>query len=225
MPRCARSSATASSTPRSGSRSIASRTAGHPVQLHDALRARREAEHKVDHLMALRDLQDETGGFNAFIPLAYHPENNYLGLKYHTTGTRGSAPHRGLAADPRQRAAHQGVLDHGHAASWPRSRCPSAPTISTAPWSRRRSTTWPAPQAEHASEPRPELERIVRDAGFVPVQRDTLYRPIEREAATGVSDPLVERGFPTLGRDSSSPSTTSRSTARSGSARRRSWRS
>jgi aminodeoxyfutalosine synthase len=42
--------------------------------------------HKVDHLLRLRALQDETGGFNAFIPLAYHPENNYLGLKYHTTG-------------------------------------------------------------------------------------------------------------------------------------------
>ena len=46
-----------------------------------------KAEHKVDHLMKLRDLQDETGGFNAFIPLAYHPENNYLGLKYHTAGS------------------------------------------------------------------------------------------------------------------------------------------
>ena len=44
-------------------------------------------EHKVDHLLRLRDLQDETGGFNAFIPLAYHPENNYMGLEYHTTGT------------------------------------------------------------------------------------------------------------------------------------------
>ncbi len=44
-------------------------------------------EHKVDHLLRLRALQDETGGFNAFIPLAYHPENNYMGLKYHTTGT------------------------------------------------------------------------------------------------------------------------------------------
>ncbi|HEV7516134.1 MAG TPA: CofH family radical SAM protein, partial [Thermoanaerobaculia bacterium] len=44
-------------------------------------------EHKVDHLLRLRDLQDETGGFNAFIPLAYHPENNYMGLVYHTTGS------------------------------------------------------------------------------------------------------------------------------------------
>jgi aminodeoxyfutalosine synthase len=30
-------------------------------------------EHRVDHLLALRDLQDETGGFRAFIPLAFHP--------------------------------------------------------------------------------------------------------------------------------------------------------
>ena len=43
-------------------------------------------EHRIDHLLRLRDLQDETGGFNAFIPLAFHPENNYMGLKYHTTG-------------------------------------------------------------------------------------------------------------------------------------------
>ncbi|MEX2464275.1 MAG: CofH family radical SAM protein, partial [Gaiellaceae bacterium] len=32
-------------------------------------------EERVDHLLRLRDLQDETGGFLAFIPLAFHPEN------------------------------------------------------------------------------------------------------------------------------------------------------
>jgi aminodeoxyfutalosine synthase len=32
-------------------------------------------EHRVDHLLALRELQDETGGFQCFIPLAFHPEN------------------------------------------------------------------------------------------------------------------------------------------------------
>ncbi len=32
-------------------------------------------EHRVDHLFRLRDLQDKTGGFQAFIPLAYHPKN------------------------------------------------------------------------------------------------------------------------------------------------------
>ena len=32
-------------------------------------------EERVDHLLRLRDLQDETGGFLAFIPLPFHPEN------------------------------------------------------------------------------------------------------------------------------------------------------
>jgi aminodeoxyfutalosine synthase len=35
-------------------------------------------EHRVDHILRLRDLQDETGGFNAFIPLVYQKENNFL---------------------------------------------------------------------------------------------------------------------------------------------------
>ncbi|MBL7663157.1 aminofutalosine synthase MqnE [bacterium] len=34
---------------------------------------------RIDHLIRLRELQDRTGGFQAFIPLAYHPENNRLG--------------------------------------------------------------------------------------------------------------------------------------------------
>jgi len=35
-------------------------------------------ENRIDHMLRIRDLQDETGGFNAFIPLVYQRENNYL---------------------------------------------------------------------------------------------------------------------------------------------------
>jgi len=35
-------------------------------------------ENRIDHMIRLRDLQDMTGGFNAFIPLVYQKENNYL---------------------------------------------------------------------------------------------------------------------------------------------------
>jgi aminodeoxyfutalosine synthase len=35
-------------------------------------------EHRIDHLLALRDLQDRTGGFQTFIPLAFHPENTRM---------------------------------------------------------------------------------------------------------------------------------------------------
>jgi aminodeoxyfutalosine synthase len=40
------------------------------------------AEDRVDHLLRLRDLQDKTGGFQAFIPLAYHPKNTDIGGSY-----------------------------------------------------------------------------------------------------------------------------------------------
>ena len=36
------------------------------------------AEERVDHMLRARALQDETGGFQAFIPLAFHPDNNQM---------------------------------------------------------------------------------------------------------------------------------------------------
>jgi aminodeoxyfutalosine synthase len=44
-------------------------------------------EDRIAHLSMLRDLQDETHGFLAYIPLAYHPDNNELGETLHRTGT------------------------------------------------------------------------------------------------------------------------------------------
>jgi len=38
-------------------------------------------EHRIDHMLRLRGLQDEIGGFNAFIPLVYQKENNFLKVK------------------------------------------------------------------------------------------------------------------------------------------------
>ncbi len=42
--------------------------------------------HRIDHMLRLRDLQDETGGFNAFVPLVYQKENNFLKVKDFPTG-------------------------------------------------------------------------------------------------------------------------------------------
>src|SRR5712691_3656256 len=44
-------------------------------------------EDRVDHLLALRALQDETGGFLTYIPLAYHPDHNELGEALGRSGT------------------------------------------------------------------------------------------------------------------------------------------
>jgi aminodeoxyfutalosine synthase len=45
------------------------------------------ADDRIEHLSALRNLQDETGGFLTYIPLAYHPENNELGEELGRVGS------------------------------------------------------------------------------------------------------------------------------------------
>ena len=42
--------------------------------------------HRIDHMLRLRELQDKTGGFNAFIPLVYQKENNFLKVEKFPTG-------------------------------------------------------------------------------------------------------------------------------------------
>ncbi|MBP1154367.1 MULTISPECIES: aminofutalosine synthase MqnE [unclassified Paenibacillus] len=43
-------------------------------------------EHVVDHLIRIRELQDETGGFQAFFAFAFHPDNTKLAEEYQITG-------------------------------------------------------------------------------------------------------------------------------------------
>jgi aminodeoxyfutalosine synthase len=139
-------------------------------------------EHKVDHLLRLRALQDETGGFNAFIPLAYHPENNYLGLKYHTTGTE----------DLRHVAAARLVLDNvPHVKAYWVMLTPKIAQLALSFGADDMDGTIVEERIYHMAGastdqelPRAELERILTVAGFTPVERDTLYHPIRRAAAS-----------------------------------------
>ena len=140
-----------------------------------------KVHHKVDHLLRLRALQDETGGFNAFIPLAYHPENNYLGLKYHTTGLD----------DLRHIATARLVLDNiPHIKAYWIMVTPKLAQVALSfgaddlDGTVVEETIYHMAGAEtEQSLTRSELERIVRLAGFTPVERDTLYNPLVREAA------------------------------------------
>ncbi|MEZ5312404.1 MAG: aminofutalosine synthase MqnE [Thermoanaerobaculia bacterium] len=139
-----------------------------------------KVEHKIDHLLRLRSLQDENGGFNAFIPLAYHPENNYLGLKHHTTGLD----------DLRHIATSRLVLDNiPHIKAYWVMVTPKLAQVALSfgaddlDGTVVRETIYHMAGAETVQMlPIPELERVVRDAGFVPVERDTLYRPIARSS-------------------------------------------
>jgi aminodeoxyfutalosine synthase len=137
-------------------------------------------EHKVDHLLRLRALQDETGGFNAFIPLSYHPENNYMGLKYHTTGTE----------DLRHIATARLVLDNlPHIKAYWVMVTPKLAQVALRFGANDLDGTIVEERIYHMAGAdtaqnltRAELERMVREAGFRPVERDTLYNPVERSA-------------------------------------------
>jgi aminodeoxyfutalosine synthase len=139
-------------------------------------------EHKVDHLMRLRNLQDETGGFNAFIPLAYHPENNYMGLRYHTTGSD----------DLRHIATARLVLDNiPHIKAYWVMITPKLAQVALRFGADDMDGTIVEEKIYHMAGAgtsqqlsRPELERIVREAGFVPVERDTLYNPLAQSTAS-----------------------------------------
>jgi aminodeoxyfutalosine synthase len=139
-----------------------------------------QARHRVDHLLRLRALQDEGGGFNAFIPLAYHPENNYMGLKYHTTGLD----------DLREVATARLVLDNiPHIKAYWVMVTPKLAQVALSfgaddlDGTVVEETIYHMAGADTAQmTPRAELVRVVSEAGFVPVERDTLYRPIDRVA-------------------------------------------
>jgi aminodeoxyfutalosine synthase len=143
------------------------------------------AEHKVDHLLRLRALEDEAPGFNAFVPLAYHPENNYMGLKYHTAGTE----------DLRHVAAARLVLDNvPHVKAYWVMVTPKLAQVALRFGADDLDGTvveehiYHMTGAETAQQlTRAELARVVREAGFTPVERDTLYNPIERQAAAAAS--------------------------------------
>jgi aminodeoxyfutalosine synthase len=47
-----------------------------------------DIEDRIDHMLLLRNLQDETGGFSTFIPLAWHPDNTALGRSLGLEGSR-----------------------------------------------------------------------------------------------------------------------------------------
>jgi aminodeoxyfutalosine synthase len=137
-------------------------------------------EERVDHLLRLRELQDETGGFLAFVPLAFHPENTVFQRRgwRHTTG----------ADDLKMIAVSRLVLDNvpNVKAYWIMMGMPMA-QVALHFGANDVQGTVVREQIFHAAGARTETEqkieelvRFVRAAGRVPVQRDTLYNEIRR---------------------------------------------
>lgn len=135
-------------------------------------------EDRVDHMMKLRAVQDETGGFQTFIPLAFHPENTVLGHLPRTTGFD----------DMRQIAVGRLLLDNfAHVKSYWQMVTPKMAQISLRFGADDIDGTVVEEKIYHdagATTPqgmrRAELERLIREAGREPFERDTLYHPVTR---------------------------------------------
>lgn len=135
-------------------------------------------EERVEHLLLLRDLQDETHGFVAFIPLAFHPENTALAHLPKPTGFH----------DLRSIAVSRLLLDNfDHIKAYWIMLTPSIAQIALRFGADDMDGTVVEEKIYHDAgattsqfTTRAELERLIRQAGRVPIERDTLYRPIDR---------------------------------------------
>lgn len=149
-----------------------------------------EAKHRIDHLLQLRALQDETGGFQTLIPLAFHPDNTELNNLEKPDGM----------FDLRMMAVSRLMLDNfDHIkAYW----------IMLGEQTAQLALSYGADDIDgtvvheliyhDAGAETPEgksveqLHQLIREAGREPVERDTLYRRINRDgSAWSVGDAIA----------------------------------
>ena len=149
-------------------------------------------EERVEHLLLLRELQDETHGFQTFIPLAFHPENTALAHLPKPTGFD----------DLRAIAVSRLLLDNfDHIKAYWVMLTPRIAQIALRFGADDIDGTIVEEKIYHDAgatteqfTPRSELERLIRAAGRVPFERDTMYRAVVR--TTPVSDlPPAGPGF------------------------------
>lgn len=135
--------------------------------------------HRIDHLIRLRDLQDETGGFQTFIPLAFHPDNT--GLQHIKKPS--------VLMDLRTMAISRLMLDNiAHIkAYWIMLGIETAQTALSYGADDLDGTVRHELIYHDAGATTPELlsvdriTQLIREAGREPVERDTLYREVIRD--------------------------------------------
>lgn len=131
--------------------------------------------HRIDHLTRLRDLQDRTGGFNAFIPLKFKMADNHMS----------NAGEVSMIEDLKNYAVSRIFLDNfSHIkAYWPMisrdvariSLIFGADDLDGTIDDTTRIYSMAGSEERNPAMTTDEICRIIRDAGFVPVERDSLY--------------------------------------------------
>jgi len=138
-----------------------------------------KAHHRIDHMVRLRELQDETGGFQTFIPLAFHPDNTRLSHIQKPSGI----------VDLRTMAVSRLMLDNfPHIkAYWIMLGMSIAQAAQSFGSDDIDGTVVHEKIYHEAGSDSPEemtvadLRRLIEEAGRNPVERDTLYHEVVRE--------------------------------------------
>ena len=131
---------------------------------------------RIEHLLALREAQDETGGFLCYIPLAFHPRNTKL---EHLSSTGG-------VDDLKNIAVSRLLLDNfPHIKAYWVMLGPKVAQISLSFGADDLDGTVLEEKITHMAGAdtsqamtRSEIEHLIRQAGRKPVERNTLYEPV-----------------------------------------------
>jgi aminodeoxyfutalosine synthase len=138
-------------------------------------------EDRINHLGMLRDLQDETGGFLAYIPLAYHPDNNELGVELGRTGTAttGTDDLRNLAVGRLFLDNFEHIKSHWIMVTPALSQLSLHFGVNDLEGTVVREKIYHEAGAHTAQAMSlPELLRLIRGAGKEPAERDSFYNVI-----------------------------------------------
>ncbi|MSU80126.1 MAG: aminofutalosine synthase MqnE [Gemmataceae bacterium] len=153
--------------------------------------------HRIDHLCKLRELQDRTGGFQTFIPLAFHPDNTKLGIDR-------KLQKPSAIMDLRMIAIARLMLDNFQhiKAYWVMLGIPTAQLALSYGADDIDGTVVHEKIYHDAGSDTPQeltvtqLRRLIEEVGRVPKERDTLYNEVFRSdtdwrAGESVSLPVV----------------------------------
>jgi len=144
-----------------------------------------KAKHRIDHMIRLRELQDETGGFQTFIPLAFHPDNSRMD----------EIPKPSGVMDLKTMAISRLMLDNfPHIkAYWVMLGIKTAQVALSFGADDIDGTVVHETIYHEAGAETPqevsvnEIRRLITEAGRTPVERDTLYHRVERDGRAWVS--------------------------------------
>ena len=138
-------------------------------------------KHRIDHMIRLRELQDETGGFQTFIPLAFHPDNSRMS----------EIPRPSGVMDLKTIAISRLMLDNfPHIkAYWVMLGIKTAQVALAFGADDLDGTVVHEKIYHEAGAETPqelstvEIQRLISETGYQPVERDTLYHRVERSGS------------------------------------------